>query len=266
MLDPDSNKGDGNATLSEFDARAMVRLLGETIALNGGHQEKKRFLMGGLCELVGADSWAWTLGCQMKPGEGQVYVAFMHGGFDEQGYASLLQALEHPEMGPAVEAFYRALAQSEVHTTMVREEIDPQGLAYQPGPHELWVKANIGPVMLSGYPLDAKSLSAIAFYRRVGARPFSRREKQIAHLILEEVPWLHMTGWPEDRGAKVPKLSPRQRMVLNLLLDGLGRKQIAASLEISENTVAGYCKEVYRFFSVNSQAELMHKFLAARHN
>jgi len=145
----------------------------------------------------------------------------------------------------------------------VREEIDPKGLAYRPGPRELWEKANIGPVMLSGYPLDAKSLSAIAIYRRLGAMPFTAREKQIAHLILEEVPWLHMTGWPEDRGATVPRLSPRQRMVLNLLLDGKGRKQIAANLEISENTVSGYCKEVYRYFSVNSQAELMHKFLAA---
>ncbi|HKK18224.1 MAG TPA: LuxR C-terminal-related transcriptional regulator, partial [Opitutales bacterium] len=194
---------------------------------------------------------------------GQVYVAFMHGGFDEQGYADLLQAIEHPEMGSAVEAFFTALARREAHTTMVREEIDPQGLAERPGPRELWEKADIGPVMMSGYPLDAKSLSAIAVYRRFGAKPFSTREKQIAHLILEEVPWLHMTGWPEDRGVTVPRLSPRQRMVLNLLLDGMGRKQIAAILEISENTVSGYCKEVYRYFSVNSQAELMHKFLAA---
>jgi DNA-binding CsgD family transcriptional regulator len=264
MTDRSDSPSLDRTSLSEFDVRAMVRLLGETIALPGGHGEKKRFLMDGLCELIGADSWVWTLGCQLKPGEAQVYVAFMHGGFDDQGYANLLQALEHPKMGPAFEAFYTAIANHEQHTTMVREEVDPKGLAYQPGPRELWKKADIGPVMLSDYPLDANSLSAIAIYRKFGAEPFSSREKQIAHLILEEVPWLHLSGWPEDRSAKVPQLSPRQRMVLNLLLDGLGRKQIAASLEISENTVAGYCKEVYRCFSVNSQAELMHKFLAAK--
>lgn len=251
--------------LSEFDVRAMVRLLGETIALPGGHGVKKRFLMDGLCELIGADFWAWTLGRQLRPGETLIYVAFMHGGFDDQRYANLLQAFEHPEMGLAVEAFYTTIADQQ-HITMNREEVDPKGLAYQPGPSELCEKADIGPVMLSGYPLDAKSLSANAFYRKFGAEPFSSREKQIAHLILEEVPWLHLSEWPEDRGAKVPQLSTRQRMVLNLLLDGLGRKLIAASLEISENTVAGYCKELYRRFSVNSQAELMHKFLAARHD
>lgn len=135
----------------------------------------------------------------MKPGEAQVYVAFMHGGFDDQRYANLLQALEHPKMGLVVEAFYTAIADNEQHTTMAREEVDPKGLAYQPGPRELWEKADIGPVMLSGDPLDANALSAIAIYRKFGAEPFSSREKQIA-----------------------------------------------ASLEISENTVAGYCKEVYR--------------------
>jgi len=251
-------------SVSEVDARAMVRLLGETIALPGDHQAKKRFLMDGLCELIGADSWAWTLGCEVTPGEGQVYVGFMHGGFEEQRFANLLQAIEHPQMGPAVEAFFTAIAMNEAHTTMLRDEIDPKGLAQVDGPRELWEKADIGPVMMSGYPLDSKSLSTVAIYRKFGAAPFSSREKQIAHLILEEVPWLHRTGWPQDRGAKVPCLSPRQRMVLNLLLDGLGRKQIAANLEISENTVSGYCKEVYRYFSVNSQAELMHKFLAAK--
>ena len=44
-------------TVSEADARAMVRLLGETAALDCGHDEKKRFLMQGLCHLVDADCW-----------------------------------------------------------------------------------------------------------------------------------------------------------------------------------------------------------------
>ena len=51
-------------------------------------------------------------------------------------------------------------------------------------------------------------------------------------------------------------------MVLNLLLDGLGRKKIAQHLEITENTVAGYVKDIYNHFGVRSQPELMQKFLA----
>ena len=55
-------------------------------------------------------------------------------------------------------------------------------------------------------------------------------------------------------------LSPRLRTTLNFLLEGLGRKQIAAHLCISENTVSGYVKEVYRFYKVQSQPELMKFF------
>lgn len=218
--------------------------------------------MEGLCQLIGADSWVWTLGCQMEPGADQIYVSFMHDGFDDARYVQLLEALDHPKMGPAVAAFYQALADTGSSTTMLRVDVDPQGIALSDGPRELWERADIGPLILSGYPLDERSLSAIAVYRRLNDPAFTERERQIAHIVLEEVPWLHMDGWPEDRGAQVPKLSPRQRRVLNLLLDGFSRKHVADRLKISENTVAGYAKEVYRHFGVNSQAELMHKFLS----
>lgn len=251
-----------DAPISETDARAMVRLLGETVAVEGGHAEKKRFLMDGLCRLIQADYWVWTLGCQIKPNAEQVYVGFMHGGFAEDRFSSLLQALEHPDMGTMAKPFYQAVAADLNQSTMLRDEIDPSGLAYKSEVKDHFKAADIGSLILSGHPLDAQSLSMVAIYRKFDDARFTEREKSILHIILEEVPWLHMLGWPEDRGATVPSLSPRQRMVLNLLLDGLGRKQIAASLEIAENTVAGYAKEVYRHFGVNSQAELMHKFLS----
>jgi len=250
--------------ISEPDVRAMVRLLGQTVAAEGGHQEKKRFLMDGLCQLIDADCWLWTLGCQINPGEAQVYVNFTHGGFDESRYAATLQALSHPAMGAAVETFYAAIASEPRPLTMLRDEVDPQGIAYGDGPAQLWEQADIGPLIMSGYPLDEHSLSGVGLYRRFAAEPFTLREKQIAHIILKEVSWLHLSGWPEDRGATVPCLSPRQRTVLNLLLEGQARKQIASNLEIAENTVAGYAKEVYRHFGVNSQAELMHKFLSGK--
>ncbi len=75
------------------------------------------------------------------------------------------------------------------------------------------------------------------------------------------MPWLHEQGWPDDRGTTVPQLSPRQRITLNLLLEGQSRKEIADQLGISINTVAGYVKDVYKHFHVQSHAELMGRFL-----
>ena len=250
-------------TLPETTVRKMVRLLGEAAALSGGINEKKRYLMNGVCSLIQADAWVWSLGCQIKPDEPQVFVGFLHGGFSEDRFTAFLKAVEHPDMAQISSRFAEAIRLDNSHTTMRREEIDTAGLAALSEAGPLWEQADIGSLMLSGYPLDAESLSTIGFYRALGVEPFSDLEKQIAHIILSEVPWLHQSGWPEDRGATVPQLYPRQRIVLNLLLDGLPRKQIASQMGISDNTVSGYAKDVYRHFGVNSHVELMRKFLHA---
>lgn len=252
---------DMSQQISENDARAMVRLLGEAAALGGDdHTKTKRFLMDGLCELISADAWAWTLGVSIKPGAQQTYAGILHGGFDEQRFADLLIAIEHPAMAQVVAPFFQSLANG-TPNTMTRDEIDPQGLAYAEGVRQHWETADIGSLMMSGHPLDSCSLSTLGVYRGYGGKPFSDREKQIAHIILTEVPWLHALGWPEDRGVKVPSLFPKQRITLNLLLEGLDRKTIAKRMGIAENTVAGYAKDVYRHFGVNSQPQLMSKFL-----
>lgn len=247
--------------IHESDARAMVRLLGETVAIEGGHQEKKRFLMDGLCGLVGADAWVWTLGCLTEPDGEQNYGGFLHDGFDSGRFARLLKAIEHPDLAKIAAPFCAAVARGPAHATVRRQEMDPDILADWPAVKELWENADIGPFILSGYPLDEISLGAIAIYRRFDAPAFTEREKRIAHLILSEVPWLHSVGWPEDRGTDVPQLYPQQRVVLELLIDGLSRKAIADHMGLSENTVAGYAKDVFRHFGVHSQPQLMRKFL-----
>jgi hypothetical protein len=246
-------------TISEADSRAMVRLLGDTAALDGGHAKKKQFLMKGLCTLIAADAWVWTLGTRTGPGEPQAYAGFLHGGFDEERFAKLLIAIEHPAMAEVAAPFFEAI-ETIRPATMLRHEIDPKRLASADGVRECWENADIGPLMMTGHPLDEKALSAAAFYRKLHDEPFSEREKQITHIIFTEVPWLHATGWPDDRGVTVPKIFPRQRLVLNLLLDGLDRKRIATHMGITENTVAGYAKDVYLHFDVHSQPELMRKF------
>lgn len=238
----------------------MVRLLGDTAACSGGHQEKKRFLMEGLAELIRADAWLWTLSCKTNPEDHLVHVGFVHGGMDEDRFAKFLIA-DHPDISTASKPFYDRLAETQKHTTTLRCELDPEGLVYESEAQVLWEAAGLDDMVLSCYPLDENSLSALGFYREPGAARFTQREKMIAHVVLSEVSWLHMSGWPEDRGAKVPYLTPKLRMVLNLLIEGMGRKHIADSLDISPHTLSGYIKEVYKHFGVGSQPELMRKFL-----
>lgn len=247
-------------TLAESDVRSLVRLLGEVAVFDSDSAGKKRFLMDGLCGLIGADAWVWALMCQPGTGQPQVYVNLVHGGFDEARFARLLRALEHPEMSWVARSFFEELERRGTQITRTRQQIVADEVFLRTDAAGAWREADIGPVMMSTRPLAGGAGSSIAIYRRAGAPHFSERECRIAHIVLTEVPWLHELGWPEDRGATVPKLYPQQRIVLNLLLDGHDRKTIADQLGISIHTVGGYCKEIYRHFRVNSQAGLMARF------
>jgi DNA-binding NarL/FixJ family response regulator len=248
--------------ISDEDASQMVRLLGETAALPSGHGEKKRFLMDGLCRLIDAKAWIWTLGTWEVPGSPPAYAGIMHGGFDEESFVSFLKALEHPDNEKICARWIEEVTQEHKQVTASLSELDVDHIIPQSGMLELMQAADINELLVSGYPVAENSMSAIGLYRGEGKGEFSTRDKAIAHLILKEIPWLHTAGWPEAVHDKLPHLSPQQRVVLNLLLDGHGRKQIGHQMELAENTVAGYIKDIYRHFKVNSHAQLMCKFIA----
>jgi DNA-binding CsgD family transcriptional regulator len=239
----------------------MVRLIADVAALPGGHAEMKRFLMEGLCKLVDADAWVWGLSCQREPDKPQIYVSFLKGGFSEEAFVKFLEAVEHPEMIELASAFFIELKEKKSHLTRHRFQIaDKAKFERAQAALAVWKQADIGPTILSVRPLDEQSSSTMGLYRRFGRQEFTARESLIAHIILEEVPWLHLQGWPEDRGVAVPKLSRRERLTLNLLISGLSQKEIAGHMKISVHTAQGYIKSIYRYFGVASQTALMNRF------
>jgi hypothetical protein len=222
--------------LDEGDVRDMVRLVGEVAALPGGHAEKKRYLVEGLGKLVDADAWVWGLSCQREPDKPQVYVSLLRGGLSEEELIKLLEAVEHPQMIEFASKFFIELKENNTHLTRLRSQIADESKFQGSDAQAAWKKANLGPTIFSLRPIDEQSSSAIALYRHFDRPHFSARESRIAHIILNEVPWLHEQGWPEDRGVSVPTLSKRQRLTLNLLILGQSHKQIASSINISPNT------------------------------
>jgi len=184
----------------------------------------------------------------------------MNGGFSDESFANFLQALDHPEMALFASKFYTELKEKNTHLTRRRDQItDDEAFESSPA-FQLWKAADIGSLIISHRPLDDQSSSALGLYRRHGRPKFSPRESRIAHIVLTEVPWLHELGWPEDRGGEVPKLSKRQRLALNLLLQGQSRKEIAGHMKISIHTLHEYVNAIYDTFRVHSRAELMKRF------
>lgn len=61
-------------------------------------------------------------------------------------------------------------------------------------------------------------------------------------------------------------LSKAQRRVLNLLMQGLAEKKIAAQLHLSSTTIHNHVQAIYRAFKVHSRAELLVSLLGPNGN
>ena len=65
---------------------------------------------------------------------------------------------------------------------------------------------------------------------------------------------------PRRQAAK-PPLTPRERQVLGFLLTGASEKEVAARLDISQQTVHAHIKALYRACGVSSRPQLMARWL-----
>lgn len=66
-----------------------------------------------------------------------------------------------------------------------------------------------------------------------------------------------------DHAALFAGLTPRQREVLNLLLAGHSRPEMAAELHLGIETIKTHCNRLYSRFDVHGQAELQAVFYTA---
>lgn len=240
----------------------MIRLVGDVAASRGDANEKRRVLMDGLIRLIEAQRWFWTLSSRdlIEPGKRPLYTAVSHGGFEEGQFPKLLKAIDHPGSWGIFSSMTKEIRQRDHHLTWTRHQMDSEDHFSREGVKELWHEAGVGDLMISVCPLPTGDLSAVGIYRHVGEETFDGRAARMAHIVLAEVPWLHETAWSEERKALLPNLSPRRRSVLNLVLEGQSRKEMASSLGISAHTLDGYVKDIFRHFRVHSQAELIARF------
>lgn len=249
-----------NHGLSREDALAIVELLGEVCVLQGDHTAKKRLLLEGICRLTRGDAWVWGLFVQLEAGGFPSYILHLHGGFTEEHLAAYLRAMEHPGNARFTAPFARLVEEKRGHVTRFRQQHGMEEAYQGSDVQAAWQRAGIEPGILSCRPLDARTLSTVAIYRRPGAEAFTERESRIAHILLSEVPWLHSQGWDLPEVAAIPDLSPRRCTIMNFLVQGATREQIAEKLRLSPHTVADYVKEIYRHFGVHSQPELIAHF------
>ncbi|MHA7629218.1 helix-turn-helix transcriptional regulator [Corallococcus sp. M7] len=101
----------------------------------------------------------------------------------------------------------------------------------------------------------------IGIYRGWNERPFDEADRELLHLFHAECEALLDLPEPTEETTSGVRLRPRERQTLELLLQGLGDKEIAARLGISRFTVNQYTKTLYRRFGVQSRTALIARLL-----
>ena len=91
-----SLNSENNPLITEADACSMASLLADVAAQSGDHTVKKRKLLTGLCEMIGAEKWVWVLKLQGDSESNADYLGYLHGGFSPEEYIDLAKAAAHP--------------------------------------------------------------------------------------------------------------------------------------------------------------------------
>lgn len=249
-------------SLSEEDVRAIVRLLGGAAIVMGDYSAKKRALMDGLQVLVEADGWLWSMTRVDFATKTPMSIGLMHGGLTDEQVAGWIEASQIPSRPPPEDAPLTDELKRGLHFTRTRQQVVSDDQWYDhPSVQEYRLAVGIDHFVYSIYPLgEPEVISAVGLFRRTGREPFSARQRRIVHILLTEVDWLHYAELPGDRGRNVSELTPRQRMVLVMLLEARQAQEIARLLRISLHTAKDHIKAIYRHFGVSGQLELLRRF------
>ena len=249
------------AGLDDRDVAAAIRIvaIAASPAAQTAGELSRRTLLAALGGLIAADSWVWlsSSGSELfaENGEGD----FVHDGWRDDAEREIaLTALKQCPLNLVLAASAeRQENRAQGYTRLGGELLNVDGAAQSTPP---WRRAGLRDVLITIYPLASGGYSVAGFCRRSGD-PFTDRERSLLHCVFQNVPWLHGEA-PLQAGAKLGGLlSRREREVLELLLEGHARKEVAARLNLSTHTVADYLKVIYKKLGVTSRAALLAKFI-----
>lgn len=252
----------GLDNVSASDARAMLRLVSEVRERGEDRVAWRAHLMRGLIDLL--DS---PVGYS-----GQMSVNVT--GIDDDPQVEV--GWDTPEQGEPIRELWRSgrmLAEDPYIQKVfglaftkpgvyLRQDLAEDGVYYE-AEHNQQVLKPIGiEVGLNSFQpvADGSSIDVMQVTAPWG-RPLDERARLIVKLVHEQiVPQIGKVLAAHDQPSPAD-LSPRRRQTMELLLKGLGDKQIAQELQLSRHTVNEHVTAVLRHFDVSSRSELVALFL-----
>jgi len=231
--------------LTPGDTRVLLRL-SRTVHTAGDPVTRKKVLLAGMCSLLEAESGLGVVAhVERAPRRHTIVSVTRHGPShtrEEQLLGRCLPALDTVASGNSADP-------------------DPHWH------HLVWPPRPTGSSRMChcirySVPIyDAHVIACVSLSRsQTGAKPFGAHERMLLHLAHMELSWVYETDLLLATHGAVT-LSPRQRQTLEYLLGGLGEKQIASRMRLSQNTVHHHIKAIHRHFGVCSRSELLAKWV-----
>jgi len=109
------------------------------------------------------------------------------------------------------------------------------------------------------WPLGRGRVVTISANRQARDRPFTEEDRNLLGVFQEQCVRLEAAQAPEPDG---PRLTRRQREVLDALLRGASEKEVAWDLKISRETVHTHVKSIYLAYGARSRGELLARFVS----
>lgn len=250
------------AVMSREEVVALLKLVSSTEALTPDRAVRRQRLLDTLVKYVAADAgyYCWGRG---HPDSSEVTpVAIIHSGFTPDEFAKFATLAMAPEgkrwsAAPIAQRLQLAplatISRSNAWSDDVWYESDFFKNCLEPNGWDDWLCAVCY--------ISKDTWFNLSFIRRLRREPFTDREVRVVDCIAAGVAWLAPQVSEAIPSESFIGLSPRQRLVMLMLLDGMARKDIATSLGVTLHTINDHVKAVYQRFGINSATELAAKFL-----
>jgi DNA-binding CsgD family transcriptional regulator len=227
--------------------------------------ELRRATLETLATLLPADAGHWAWGRGHPASASIVPVAFINFGYTESELAATYQFGLDPRMRDEFSLPMAALLRADNVACALRRDIVPN----EKWNADNWLYQNVRRTGMDSWIQSVRyaandTWSNLYLARRIDRPEFVVADRDLVDLAISSISWLWANAEEVLPPEALADLSPRQRTVMFMLLDGLSRKKIAARLGIGEDTVNFHVKALYQHFHVQSATELAALFLRNR--
>ena len=229
---------------------------------------RRQAVLSCLARLIQADIGVWAWGCgRLDPASAVTPIATLDCGMNDQHRVAFMEYALDPDSDRNLRQRIRERMQSRqvTQSTDTRRDVysDDEWQTF-PQMRQMIERSGWSSWLHSVRYSASETWSNLFFLRNIGGDEFGPREAALIDVAMSRIPWLRSTADELLPPETFSGLTPRQRTVMLMLLDGTSRKFIAQQLGITEDTVGDHLKSIYQHFQVNSSNELAALFLRSR--